>query len=447
MSTQIGNSAALVQSNRSVNRTRPVLPMLGEICASPEDSLDALDIAALNLMCAAGLPGAEQLEFGKLFDWLDGAARKVDFETRRHWYRFIASPEIYHNSPGYFCCYFLLQVLQEEFGVKYNPARAMDSNFQDPKCLNPDFRDSRDLFIHGIIDGPGGTCASMPVVYVAVGRRLGYPLKLVESRAHLFFRWDDPQGQRLGLPERVNIEGAGSGISSYPDDFYRAWPEPWTAADEAGGMYLKSLSPREELAAFLSTRAECLYDNGRTDEAIQAYRWACGLSPHDPRYPWRLGQIVRRLQRNVYEINEVIAINREARRTRNAYIDQRLERRACTSAIAAAWRLLPVFPLPAIAIERGRGLSARAFGQLPMPALSSPMSDVHASHATLTALHVLFVLAIPRSRRTAGHGPSTGLRLCSMPATGRAPAATTGGIRGGDGNQRGLPTNPILAEE
>lgn len=300
-----------MRSRRRANRS--TLPALPQICAAPGEHLAHADIAALNLMCAAGLPGAENLNVPKLLDWLDEAARKVDLETRRHWYRFVASPDNYRHSPGYFCCYFLLQILQEDLGVKYNPARAADTEFQNPKCLNPDFRDSRDLFIHGIIDGPGGTCASMPVIYVAVGRRLGYPLKLAESRAHLFFRWDDPQGQRLGFAERFNVEGAGSGIASYPDDYYRTWPEPWTAAEQASDVYLKSLSPREELAAFLSTRGECLYDNGRMDEAIQAYRWACGLAPKDPRYRWRLGQIIWQLQRNVFEINEVLAMNRQAR--------------------------------------------------------------------------------------------------------------------------------------
>ena len=209
---------------------------------------------------------------------------RVDIETRRHWYRFVALPEKFKNSPGFFCCSFLLQVLQEDFGVEYNPLRVRDASFQNPRCLEPDFRDSRDLFIHGIIDGAGGTCASMPVLYVAVGRRLGYPLKLVESRGHLFFRWDDPSGERFGVPERFNVEGTGYGISSFDDDYYRNWPEPWSSADHDGGWYLKSLSPFEELAAFLCTRGECLMDNGRLDEAIQAYQWVCRLMPQDKRY-------------------------------------------------------------------------------------------------------------------------------------------------------------------
>jgi hypothetical protein len=305
----------LGRANRSVDKavTAVKSPTLAEVCQSPGAFLDALDIGALNLMCAGGLPGAEELELGRLLTWMDEAAEKVDLETRRHWYRFLDSPGTFNNSPGYFCCYFLLQVLQEDLGVKYNPARVRDPSFQDPKCLDPDFRDSRDLFIHGIIDGPGGTCASMPVLYVAVGRRLGYPLKLVECRAHLFFRWDDPTGQRLGIAERFNVDGSGHGIGSYPDEHYRTWPEPWSAAEEAGGWYLKSLSPLEELAAFLSTRGECLADNGRNAEAIQAYQWACGLMPDDLRYGSRLVKLVRRSQQAALDLQEMLAMQRSAR--------------------------------------------------------------------------------------------------------------------------------------
>jgi hypothetical protein len=289
------------------------LPTLAKICDPTTDVLTTVDIALMNLLCASSLPGAEKLDIPRSLQWLDDAAEKVDLETRRHWYRFIASPSLYNNSPGYFCCNFLLQVLQEDFGVRYNPARVRDPSFQDPKCIEPDFRDSRDLFIHGIIDGPGGTCASMPVLYVAVGRRLGYPLYLVETRGHLFFRWDDPLGRRLGIPERFNIEGTGHGIGSFPDEYYRTWPEPWSAPDKSGGWYLKSLAPKVELAAFLATAAECLVDNNRLDHAIQAYQWACGLSPLDERYRHHLGRLIWKKHENIREMQEVIMLAREAR--------------------------------------------------------------------------------------------------------------------------------------
>src|SRR5262249_32550659 len=180
--------------------------------------------------------------------------------------------------------------------------------------LDPDFRDSRDLFIHGMIDGPGGTCSSMPVLYVAVGRRLGYPLKLVETRGHLFIRWDDPQGRCFVVPETFNVEGTGSGIASYEDDHYRTWPEPWTEADKAGGWYLKSMTPREELASVLTTRGHCLTDNGRLALAVQVYGWASAVVPDDRRY----SQIHAHMQQKYLasqerEIALVVEMNRRNR--------------------------------------------------------------------------------------------------------------------------------------
>jgi len=138
--------------------------------------------------------------------------------------------------------------------------------------------------LHGMVGGPGGTCASMPIMYVAVGRRLGYPLKLVQTRGHLFARWDDPEGKCFGFPETFNVEGAGEGIASYDDEHYKTWPEPWTNIDETEGWYLKSMTPREELASFLAMRGDCLTDNGRLAEAVQAYEWASALAPGDKRY-------------------------------------------------------------------------------------------------------------------------------------------------------------------
>jgi hypothetical protein len=139
-------------------------------------------------------------------------------------------------------------------------------------------------------------------------------------RGHLFFRWDErttrwrnPITQFQNGPEVFNVEGAGEGIGSYSDEHYRTWPEPWSAAETTDNVYLRSLSPVEELAAFLSTRGECLQDNGRTAEAIQAYQWVCGLLPQSKRYRSRLVSLVRLTHRTLDELNEMIAFSRAAR--------------------------------------------------------------------------------------------------------------------------------------
>jgi hypothetical protein len=288
-----------------------------KFAAASDEFLSSCDIALLNLVAAKGLPGAESLDIPTCLGKLDVWAARVRIETMRHLYRFDAptkeppSEFDYGNSLGRFLCYFLLQVLQEDCGVRYNPAR----KFQ------PDFCEAEDLFIHGIVNdnGAGGTCASMPVVYVAVGRRLGYPLKLVEGREHLFFRWDDQRGTfirwpNLGdcwiAPDRFNVEGAGEGIAYHSDSYYIQWPSVWTEADFCHGRYLRSLSPTEELAAFLIQRGECFWDLGQTDEALKAYYFADKLVPNDMRYEWLHAKRTREYEmERAKDIERILEIN------------------------------------------------------------------------------------------------------------------------------------------
>ncbi len=51
------------------------IPALSELCNSPDEFFGRLDIGALNLSCASGLPGAENLDVARTLDWLDEAAR------------------------------------------------------------------------------------------------------------------------------------------------------------------------------------------------------------------------------------------------------------------------------------------------------------------------------------------------------------------------------------
>ena len=245
--------------------------MAALLSKSPEE-LQGVDIAEMNLLCAAGLPGAEDLDVDRCLARLDDWAARVRRETERHLYR-VRDPqyaEHYRNSEAYFRASMLLQVLQEDCAVHYNKDRVRDV----------DFNDSRDLFLHGMVGSDnGGTCVSMPVLYVAVGRRLDYPMYLALAKAHVFARWDDPESG-----ERFNIEGAGEGFSSYPDAHYRTWPMTLTQADLATGHYLTSLTPAEELAVFLAARGHCLEDTGRLPEARLAYARAHRLDPKSREY-------------------------------------------------------------------------------------------------------------------------------------------------------------------
>ena len=255
---------------------------LGHLVEMAPEQLAAVDIAEMNLLCATGLPGAQKLDLDRCLARLDEWAARVKLETDRHVYRAYDPrwADHYKYSEAWMRAEMLAQVLQEDCGVHYNMERIRDI----------DFTNSKDLFIHGMIGSDnGGTCASMPVLYVAVGRRLGYPLKLVLTKGHVFTRWDDGK-------QRFNIEVTGNGgTDSYPDEHYKTWPMKWTPREAKTNCYLKSLSPAEELGSFLASRAHCLFDNARTKEAFHAYAAAHRLAPKNPAYLAWARQAQRRL--------------------------------------------------------------------------------------------------------------------------------------------------------
>lgn len=260
---------------------------LNELLALPVERLGEVDIARMNLLCATGLPGAEKLDIDHALATLDEWVKRVQFETDRHLYR-VHDPkwaDHYQRSEARLRAEMLLQVLQEDLGVKYD--MSAEGNFS--------FKDSRVAFIHGMIPSPGqttrdtsgGTCASMPVMYVAVGRRLGYPLKLVTTDAHIFARWDGlASGSHPNVKwrERFNVDGAGHGFSSFEDDYYLTWPHKVTRQQAKVNGYLLSLSPAEEFAQFLAARGHCGIDNNQNAFAARCYENAYRYDTTRPCY-------------------------------------------------------------------------------------------------------------------------------------------------------------------
>jgi hypothetical protein len=224
----------------------------------------------LNLLCAEGLTGSDGVDLGAMLGTLDAWAKRVDEETHRHFYRYVQQPEEFNGSVGYFRVLMMVTILQQDHGVRYNPAR-IEASIPDDVF----FADSRDLFLHGILgERRMGTCVSMPVLYVAVGRRLGYPMKLVQTKGHVFARWESADGK-----ERFNIEGTNQGLNCFPDEHYRQWPVPSSQAEVVANRYLESMSTAEELALFLATRGHCLQAARKHAEANEMYRMAERMAP------------------------------------------------------------------------------------------------------------------------------------------------------------------------
>lgn len=176
--------------------------LLQDLINLPARDLAKVDIVTVNLACAEGLPGSETIDRKAVRDTLDRWARAISVVTVHDLKHFQEEPEVYDNSYEQFLVRVMLRCLVQHLGVHYN----------DEQKTNPSLAKSQDQFVHGLVNGTGGTCASLPTLFVAVGRRLGYPLKLVQSAHHYFARWDDPV---TGVS--FNIEAHQDGFGFYPD--------------------------------------------------------------------------------------------------------------------------------------------------------------------------------------------------------------------------------------
>ena len=249
---------------------------LKELLALPPEQLENCDIARMNLLCAEGLRGSEDLDVQKKLDTLDGWARHVEDETFRNYHRFLEHPEDYKKSEAYYRMMMLAMVLQQDFNAHYDPERAMPQILGKREPNDVFFGDSKDVFIHGLLGGERhGTCSSLPVLYVAVAQRLGYLVNLASAEEHLYLRYEEGTNH-------LNVDAAGEGFITHSDDEYRKWPHSITDEEIKTYGYLKPMNQREILGAFLTIRAANQTSMKKFDEAAESWEAASRYLPSTP---------------------------------------------------------------------------------------------------------------------------------------------------------------------
>ncbi|HQZ66098.1 MAG TPA: hypothetical protein PLY87_13510, partial [Planctomycetaceae bacterium] len=222
----------------------------------------------------------------------DEMAIAVDKETEAFRPNFRPNPSC--PTEAHYRGYMLLKACRDCYGLRHFLLPEKGSGFTGimyGDCIKRHQRiDSRKWFIHGLL-GPQrvGSCTSLPMLYAEVGRRLGYPIKLVPSLCHIFVRWEDGS-------ERFNLEGTSPDyINCHPDEYYIDTPKPWTDRQKTCGYFLKSANARETLAIMLATRSMVLMFSGRLLEAGMMNSKAIELAPGDPEYPNIGGHIEKQL--------------------------------------------------------------------------------------------------------------------------------------------------------
>ncbi len=266
-----------VDSNAFVPTNLPVAPTsLAQLLALSPQQLEKCDIARMNLLCAEGLPGAENLNIQENLDTLDTWARHVDDETFRNLHRFWEHPEAYNNSLAYYRMIMLATVLQQDLGVHYSPERALPQLLGQREPNDIFYADAKDIFIGGILGRERqGTCSSLPVLYVAVAQRLGYPVDLASTEEHLYLRYEEGTNH-------LNVDAAGEGFITHPDEEYRKWPHSLTDEEIKTYGYLQPMRKQQILGAFLAMRAMNLTSAKKFDEAAQSWEAVSRYLPPTP---------------------------------------------------------------------------------------------------------------------------------------------------------------------
>lgn len=256
---------------------------LEQLLQVPPDQLEGVDLALLNLLCAEGLRGSEELNVQKSLDTLDAWARHVERETKRNQHLFDEHPKRFKNSLAHFRMAMLATLLVQDLRIQYNPER--EKQLDNGHSLRTErdqerfFADSKDVFIHGLLAGKHyGTCASLPFIYVAVGRRLGYPVTLATTASHFYVRYEEGDGKHL------NIEATEHRAFLTPsDDEYR---NPWelhVSEQEITGLgHLRPLSNKEILGHSLLTRSAVLRSTKQHDQQVEAWANAARYLPDTP---------------------------------------------------------------------------------------------------------------------------------------------------------------------
>lgn len=273
------------------NRKSKIPQTFEELIQLSDEEIEKFDIARMNLLCAKGLPGSEDLDIEQCLQKLDHWAEYVrKKETQDYPGIFLRNQTYYKNSLAFSKGIFLALIIKQDLGCDYNQQLVDSGALADMKNTRF-FRDSSDIFINGLLQGGTGTCSSLPVLMVALGRRCDYPLYVVDCRAHAFVRWDDGT-------EKHNFEITSvGGVNSHSDEYYKKWPYPMTEDFIRKESKLKNLTNKELLGIFAKQRAICLIEHKRYEEAVVCCAFASSVFPDSESLEEDIEKLKRRINR------------------------------------------------------------------------------------------------------------------------------------------------------
>jgi len=136
---------------------------------------------------------------------------------------------------------------------------------------DPYVKQDKNRFINGVLDSRKGSCASMPLLYLSVAQRLGYPVYPVTAPQHVFLRYEDPK------LEMKNIEVTNGGGYSPDGEYIATLLVSSNALDH--GTYLRTLTYREFLGILIEQNGIYWSMHGNNERGIEYLETAIKLNP------------------------------------------------------------------------------------------------------------------------------------------------------------------------
>ena len=252
-----------------------------ELMEIPGGDWERVDIGRMNLICARDADGTDRIDVERMVKMLDKWAEIAKAAEERYRKSFESHPERYDNSYAKYRAVNLALTVKEDLQCRYQKSLitsgAMDDIHSPRFFRNPD-----DVFISGLLLNRRGTCSSFPVLLVALGRRLGYPLYLKTTLGHMFCCWDDGT-------ERFNLDTNGDAVDTPPDEYYLTDPRFGLKGRSLDVLQRKrkmvNLTNQEALGIFIETAGYSIEARGNSTLASIHYAIAMRFlhSPPNPR--------------------------------------------------------------------------------------------------------------------------------------------------------------------
>ncbi|HEX8621834.1 MAG TPA: transglutaminase family protein [Allosphingosinicella sp.] len=169
----------------------------------------------------------------------------------------------------------------------WNHGRAFSYDLSDPLGRQPGSK-----LLSTYVRTRKGNCVSMPTLFLIVADRMGLKVRLGAAPLHLFVRHTDPAGMDHNLE-------ATSGGHEARTEWYRQ-NLPMTDRAIESGIYMRTLTRRETVAAMALPVLDFLLDERRWQEAGEVADAILAASPRDSHAMVKKGSAIAGLMQAEY---------------------------------------------------------------------------------------------------------------------------------------------------